>query len=226
VVATDGLRVRSLPTVDGRSERLEPLIREGTRAYITDGPTIADGYAWYQAQPYGEERASPFGWIAAGSRDGEPWIEPFPLGCDSVAVTAEALVSGEPLEQLFCSLAGDPPRTNPPGPDIKVEGDVYCTLADDHWGPLSGPDWIDQLGYCELRAGRSSIRLPGSPMMRLLGGTSNPVEGRYDLVGHFDDPGARDCRARSLEGGHRPDPAQTVLQCRTYFVVTRATPLS
>jgi hypothetical protein len=153
-------------------------------------------------------------------------IERFPLGCDTVAPAAESLVRGEPLEHLFCSLAGDTPRTSPPGPDMAVEGDVYCTLADDHWRALSGPGWIDQMGYCELRTDVGSIRLPGAPIVGLLGGSSDPVEGRYAIVGHFDDPGARACREASFDGADPPDPVQVVLRCRTYFVVTEATPLS
>ena len=160
-MATDGLRVRSLPTVGEQSERLEPTLAEGVRVYITDGPAPADGYAWYQAKPYDGDRALPFGWIAAGSRDGEPWIEPFPLGCDTVAPSAEGLVSGEPLEQLYCSVSAR-------NPDITFEGDVWCTFADDHHGPLSGPDWIDQRGYCELRTPVGSRWLYGQPVMRLL----------------------------------------------------------
>ena len=225
VVATDGLRVRSLPTVGDESKRLEPTLPEGLRFYVADGPVPADGYAWYQVQPYGGREPFPFGWIAGGSRDGEPWIERYPLGCDTPAPTAGSLVTGEPLEHLFCSLAGDSPRTSPPGPDVEVEGDVYCTLADDHWGALSGPGWIDQLGYCELRTDAGSIRLPGAPMIGRLELSSKPVEGRYAIVGHFDDRGARDCREAGFDGSDPPDPVQVVLQCRTYFVVTDATPL-
>ena len=191
-----------------------------------DGPVTSDGYAWYQVQPYGGDQCLPFGWIAGGSRDGEPWIDEFRLGCDAFAPSPEGLVSGEPLEHLFCPLAGDSPRTSPPGPDIAVEGNVYCTEADDHWGPLSGPEWIDQRGYCELRTGRGSIRLPGAPVTGLLDGATNPVEGRYALVGHFDDPGARECRAGGFEAGAGLHPAEVVLGCRTYFVVTEVTPLS
>ena len=223
VVATDGLRVRTLPTVGDDSERLEPLLPEGVRFYAVDGPVTADGYAWYQVQPYAGEQMLPFGWIAAGGRDGEPWIEQLPLGCDTVAPSPEGLASGEPLEQLYCSLAGDSPRTSPPGPDIEVEGDVYCTFADDHWGFLSGPEWIDQRGYCELRTNVGSVRLSGQPMMSVLG-PGSPVEGRYAIVGHLDDPDARDCTDEGFEGSDQ-DPAEVVLLCRTFIVVTEATPV-
>ena len=219
VVATDGLRIRSLPTVGEQSERLEPTLAEGVRVYITDGPAPADGYAWYQAQPYDGERALPFGWMAAGSRDGEPWIEPFPLGCDTVAPSAEGLVRGEPLEHLYCSI-------NARNPDITVEGDVWCTYADDHHGGLSGPNWIDQRGYCELRTPIGSRWLYGQPVMRLLDEAKNPVEGRYTVTGHFDDPGAADCRAGGMDGSEPPPAAAVILSCRTAFVVTEATPAS
>lgn len=219
VVATDGLRVRSLPTVGEQSERLEPTLAEGVRVYVTEGPALADGYAWYQVQPYGGARALPFGWVAAGSRDGEPWIEPFPLGCDTVAPSAEGLVSGERHEQLYCSVSAR-------DPDITVEGDVWCTFADDHNGPLSGPDWIDERGYCELRTAVGSRWLYGEPVMRLLDEAGNPVQGRYTITGHFDDPGAADCRASGIEGSKPPPAAAVILSCRTVFVVTEAAPAS
>jgi Transposase, Mutator family len=41
-----------------------------------------------------------------------------------------------------------------------------------------------------------------------------------------DDPGARQCRDGSFGGVDPPDPAEVVLRCRTYFVVTEVTPLS
>jgi hypothetical protein len=211
--------------VGGASRKLEPLLDAGVRLYVADGPVTEDGYAWYQVQPYGEAQALPFGWVAGSGRDGEPWIESFGLGCDAAAPTAETLAGGEPLEHLYCSLAGETPRSSPPGPDIEVEGDVYCTLADDHWGPLSGPAWIEQIGYCELRTDVGSLRVPGTPLTRSLGGPTNPVEGRYHIVGHVDDPGARECRMGSYDEADLVEPAQAVLHCRTYFVVTAATPL-
>lgn len=63
VVATDGLRVRSLPTTAETSERLEPTLETDTPFYVVDGPVFADGYAWYQIDPYGgHPELTPFGW--------------------------------------------------------------------------------------------------------------------------------------------------------------------
>ena len=242
VVATDGLRVRGLPTVGDESERLEPTLPEGVRLYVVDGPVAANGYAWYQVSPYGdplervgptgdwtqvgvevERRLLPFGWVAAASRTGEPWIEGFPLGCDTVAPSAESLVSGEPLEHLFCSLAGETPRTIPPGPDIAVEGTLSCSLADDHWGPLSGPSWIDQRGECALQTTAGRMRVSGRPISALLDGVGSAVEGRYAIVGHFDDAEASECQSGGFEGAAARHPAQDVLDCRAEFVATTVT---
>ena len=103
---------------------------------------------------------------------------------------------------------------------------MWCTLADDHHGPLSGPDWIDQRGYCELRTPVGSRWLYGEPVMRLLDEARNPVEGRYAITGHFDDPGAAACRADGMEGSQPLPSAAVILSCRTAFVVTEATPAS
>ena len=55
--------------------------------------------------------------------------------------------------------------------------------------------------------------------------STDPVEGRYAVVGHFDDAGARDCREGALEGQVPAPPAAVVLRCRTFFVVTETTPV-
>ncbi len=236
VVATDGLRVRSLPTVGEASERLEPTLPEGVRFYVLDNPVIADGYAWYQVQPYGDplERVGPagdwaqvevsanppllpFGWVAAGSREGEPWIEHFNLGCDSIAPSAEFLVSGEPLEQLFCSVVGG-------NLESTVDGNVYCTSADDH-NAVTGPDWISGAGLCELRTESGARRVFGQAVHELIDESNNPVEGRYTITGHFDDATAGECQAFVRGGGEAPNPAAVILSRRTSFVVTEVTPV-
>jgi hypothetical protein len=217
VVATDGLRVRSLPTVGESSQRLEPTLDEGVAFYVADGPVIADGYAWYQIDPYGGAPSLPFGWVAAGSREGEPWVEQHSLGCDAIAPSAESLVSGEPLEQLFCAVSGG-------SAEVTVVGDVWCTLADDH-NSVTGPAWISEEGYCELRTESGSRRVYGQAVHELIDEANNPVEGRYTITGHFDDPGASDCEAFVHEGDPSPDPAEAILWCRAAFVVTEVTPV-
>ena len=87
-VATDDLRVRSKPGVSDESEKLEPLLQEGIRLLVLDGPVPASGYDWHQVKPIFDadtpEGGFPFGWVARAGKDGEPWIESEPQSCPSV----------------------------------------------------------------------------------------------------------------------------------------------
>lgn len=66
--------------------------------------------------------------------------------------------------------------------------------------------------------------LYGEPLTRLVDFPGPAmIEGRFILLGHFDDPAARECRGDAPEGAEPPDPDQVVLRCRTAFVVTEAT---
>jgi hypothetical protein len=220
VVATDGLRVRSLPTVDESSERFEPLLGPGVPFYVVDGPVFADGYAWYQIDPYGGDPSLPFGWVAAGSREGEPWIEQYLDGCETVYPSVEMLGTRPAQESLYCYGVVLPD-------DYELTGNLYCDLGDIE-GLTSGPEWIEFDRYCELRApdwnihDGISIRVWGKAATNLLE-EGNPVDGQYRVVGHFDDPASSTCRAGGVEGDVR-DPAEVVLFCRMQFVVTEVTP--
>ena len=218
VVATDGLRVRTLPTVGDASERLEPTLDAGTTFYVVDGPVMADGYAWYQVDPYGGDPAlTPFGWVAAGSRDGEPWIENFLDGCDSVGASIELLGTNEPQENLYCY------GVVMPG-DIELTGTLVCDFGDVE-GLRSGPAWVEFDRFCSLQAPDFTIedgialRVWGEPATSLLD-EGSPVEGEYTVVGHFDDPGASECVSPDPD----EDPAEAVLFCRMQFVVTEVRP--
>lgn len=225
VVATDGLRVRSLPTVGEASEPLEPMLDEGVPLYVVDGPVMADGYAWYQIDPYGGDPAlTPFGWVAGGSREGEPWIEKYLDGCDAIGVSVELLGEQPAQESLYCYGAN-----SPMGGDIELNGNLYCDFGD-IGGGISGPDWLELDRFCELRApdwtveDGSSLRVWGQAATSLLE-QGSPVDGQYTVVGHFDDPGASECRAGFVVD-NPPDPAEVVLTCRMMFVVTEVTPAS
>jgi len=219
VLATDGLRVRSQPTVGAASVAFEPLLDAGTKFYVVAGPVIADGYAWYQIDPYGGDPGSePFGWVAAGSRDGEPWIENLFDGCDTVGVSVEYFATQPDQESLYCHG----------GPDIELEGTLWCDLGDVE-GLHSGPAWIEVDRFCDLRApdwnihDGLAIRIWGQAATGLLD-EGSPVERQVTVVGHFDDAGSASCEAAGLDGGDAPDPAEAVLFCRMQFVVTEVTP--
>ena len=219
VIATDGLRVRSLPTISGGSVAFEPLLDANVKFYVVAGPVFADGYAWYQVDPYGGDPGSePFGWVAAGSRDGEPWIENLFDGCDTIGVSIEYFATQPDQESLYCHG----------GQEIELEGNLVCDVGDIE-GLHSGPSWIEFDRYCDLRAPDWNIhdglamRVWGQAATSLL--DDGPVDGQYRVVGHFDDPESSQCEAGPIEG-ETPDPAEAVLFCRMQFVVTEVTPLS
>lgn len=219
VVATDGLRVRTLPTVGETSERLEPMLDEGVKFYVVDGPVMADGYAWYQVDPYlnpRDEAGMPFGWVAAGSREGEPWIENYLDGCDSIYPSIEMLTSGPSQENLYCSL-GQPP--------LELTGNLICDFGEFE-GLSSGPEWLESDRYCLLRGPDWNIGYEGDTL-RVWGKAAtslldygSPVDGQYTVIGHFDDPGAAEC----VSSDTAQDPAEAVLYCRMQFVVTEVGP--
>lgn len=217
VVATDGLRVRTQPTVGESSQRLEPTLDEGTTFYVVDGPVLADGYAWYQVDPYGGDAALPFGWIAAGSREGDPWIENHLDDCDSLYPSVERLGASAPQENLFCY------GVVMPG-EYELTGNLVCDFGDVE-GLASGPDWIEPDRFCTLQAPGFTIedgvelRIWGRAATGLLDDGS-PVAGQYTVTGHFDDPGASEC----VSADPAQDPAEAVLFCRMQFVATAVTP--
>jgi hypothetical protein len=213
VVATDGLRVRSKPGVGADSERLDPTLDEGTRFYVVAGPVEADGYQWIQIDPYTGDPGLPFGWVAVGSREGEPWVAPFELGCDSVGITPEGLLASERLEMLYCHRDAD----------LTVSGEIECAYGDVE-GLSTGPEWLEFDRYCVFVVGDQFYGLVGKPLTSLLdaanpNGEGNSVRGFYEIVGHFDDPGAQECESGGFDGDTM-DPAQVILNCRTAFVVT------
>lgn len=217
VVATDGLRVRSLPTVGEASEAFEPLLDRGVKFYVVAGPVFADGYAWYQIDPYGGDPGSePFGWVAAGSREGEAWIENLLDGCDTVGLSVEYFATQPDQESLYCHGTSR----------IELEGNLVCDVGDVE-GLHSGPSWIEFDRYCELRAPDWDIddglamRVWGQAATSLL--DDGPVDGQYRVVGHFDDPGSGECVSSGVEDDASVR-AEAVLFCRMQFVATEVTP--
>jgi len=76
ITTVDTLRVRSQPNVGDESIKHEPLLESGTELHILDGPVAGSGYWWYEVSltPGALRNDVTTGWIAAGDRDGTPWI--------------------------------------------------------------------------------------------------------------------------------------------------------
>ena len=67
------------------SKKLEPLLQDGDRLLVLDGPVQASGYDWYQVKPLtrlgAPSELAPLGWVAVAGKDGEPWIEQTAAAC-------------------------------------------------------------------------------------------------------------------------------------------------
>lgn len=215
VVTTD-LVMRSAPGVGQDSQIFDRLLSGPQLLYVLDGPVAADGYDWYLAAPFRVEVA-PYnptddliGWVAAGSREGEPWIAPTELRCPEP--TLEAVSGQSPMANLGCYG----------GQQLTLEG-VFngCFVAD----PVTiVPAWLSSSGCSILVLGSEPTALPaagGGLVIRPAATSGAPDEpGAPVLVrGHFDDPEARTCQRLAI-GVLPVGVANTILWCRTQFVAT------
>ena len=99
-LADDGLRVRSEPSIDRDSYKQEPLVPMGTPLLLLDGPVSGSGYEWYEIAPFVSLPVR--GWVASGSREGEPWIEPAEFACPAAPTDMRSLLDLEPGVGVFC----------------------------------------------------------------------------------------------------------------------------
>jgi hypothetical protein len=221
-VVTSDLVVRSLPEISDASTILEPHLDEPTLLYVVAGPVSANGYGWYQVQPFGMHYLDfmagppPFGWVAEASRGGEPWIAAATIDCPEPDIDALRAMS------TFARLACYGDR------ELTVDGTVGGCFAGD---PIpGGPHYFFETTGCFLvpegyQAGAVTPD-PGGLPMRFTGAVDvpyPPADTPITVTGHFDDPGAVTCEAGEGGSGNLPSPmdrAQVVLWCRAQFVVT------
>jgi hypothetical protein len=231
-VVAGNLRIRSKPRVSDDSEKLEPLLQEGIRLLVIEGPVEASGYDWFHVQPSGYDKAGhnyPSGWVAAG-KAGEHWIKPFEFDCPPVPEDVEGLTELNPwlahLDLYYrISCYG--------GVEI-----VFTARLEQQAAPCTGeaswaiePAWFGEgcSGYHHGLVSLKSYHREGGAWapevdLSMAAEPGAPPEDwpTVEVTGQFDHPAARTCtRTSNLEG--TPDyrlPALTILDCRTQFVVT------
>jgi hypothetical protein len=180
------------------------------RVLIVDGPRASDGYEWFQVKPIRPDglRERPFGWLAAGSREGQPWIAAEDLLCpDSSDIGG--ILRLAPEERLACYG----------GRTIQFRASDYgCGSADGQ--PITfEPEWLKGSSGCGFGGAQ-----PGGDwlMLRFPPGASQGFGPglTYDVIGHFDDPAAATCKGSSNDPDiAAPSNAEAVVECRTEFVV-------
>ena len=216
-VVTTGLVVRSDPGVGPDSEIFDWMLDAPTLLYIFDGPVSADGYAWYRVMPSRVDYLpSPYGigWVAAGGKDGEPWIGQAAPECPPPTTEEVAALSG--LGALACF--GDTP--------LELEGDLGGCSARD---PSSFPaeTWPARCSLAPFDCCPDVVPYPSGITTWFEAVLSTPIEGPQPsrLIGQFDHPSATDCPDAARDGAPPAPDGWGRFVCRTSFVVAEAVPL-
>jgi hypothetical protein len=239
----DSLRVRATP---GTAGALLGTIDTGQVGFVVAGPVSADGYAWYQLAALGlppnagcepPVQTTPFtcpdwlGWVAAG-QPGQPWLEATTLPCPASPMNLEALIDDPALgprtalERLAC-YGSTSIRVRGWWPQIP-DGAGLGGLC----GPVVKPNpfWLvcQNVNYNGLVISESAgfeglgMKISIDPAT----GVTMPPRGQWvEVVGHLDDPAARDCAPPSGTGGEQ-DPVKVVLTCRGELVAESVTPVA
>jgi hypothetical protein len=214
----------------------------GTDAFVVAGPTIEDGFAWYQlaaVDPYGAGCGSAqpaeslvcqdwFGWAAAGGRDGEAWLAPVDLACPAPG-NPTSIMALKPLEGLACF--GSSPMTlrlYAPAGVVGggcLPGDPFTPL----WlHPACGPVYFVDSESLFMAGAFLSVHI--APSLGSCSGLAYEpdcplaaLRGRWvRITAHFDDPQAQSCvEPRDAIGTLKKE--ATILRCRAVLVATAIT---
>ena len=239
-VVTDRLRVRSAPFVGEESRLLEPLLWDGARLFVIDGPHSGSGYEWYLVEPLGEVDVQihpdppPPGWVAAGSRDGQVWLKSSADECfDTPLGWLQFELLSAPVGLIGLSCFGDRPVRFTAW--MSANADEGCRATTGPW--RVDPAW---LGPCPSPAYRLAdadadlagevhaldVALEPSVDVRPLADLKPDHWLLVDVAGQFANPAADGCRATPTggDGEGPPLPEVVVLHCREQFVVTELRP--
>jgi hypothetical protein len=203
------LRLRAEPATDGALTATLPL---GAALFVLDGPTDADGYAWFQVVRLTDGDA--IGWVASASPDGDPWIAPAEAECPAAPETFEEL-RGLPAGVRLACFADTPITVS--ARLTTCNCDIDSATFDPEWfnitlyegAPLVLAEPVGA-GSIDLDEGLLLVLDPDGEADEPL-----PVDAVVDVTGVFDHPAARTCTSTDGEGESRPDPA-----CRFSFAVT------
>lgn len=223
-VLVTNLVVRERPFVGHASTILQQRPDLGDRLFVVDGPEAGSGYVWYLVR-LADESAT-IGWVAAGSRQGEPWLLGQVPTCPDLPLGIETLLALDSVERLACFGRRDLTL------DVIKRGPY-----EDAWGdmPVGSPAWLnDSTDNSSVGAPTSStyaaaelpVRfLPGVPLPPAMRDRSGPIlDPVYRITGHFDDPAARTCRSIIFDPGTGVERAVpvvgVVLDCRLRLVIT------
>lgn len=237
VVATtvQDLTVRDAPGLDG--ERLGTL-EGGALSFLAGEPTDADGFRWYLVSGLGlppntgcavEPETDPyncpiwFGWVAAASESGEPWLVEHDLACPEEPLTAESLaLARTALERLAC-FGSEPITFRGWWPEIPDDAGLggACTSQDTPSGWLLCQNINDNLILIDEAEDffGVGVRVSIDPETD----AAMPERGTWvEVRVHLDDPAAQQCGDDAVGVQDEVPPEQIVLGCRAEMVLEAA----
>lgn len=238
IVATtvDRLSVRAAP---GVSQAKRGSLELGATSFVVAGPSEADGFAWYllstlglppntgcagafETDPY--NCPAWFGWVAAASEAGEPWLVPAEADCPTSPIAAEALIAARTdLERLAC-MGAEPFTFRAWFPELPPDGGLGGACAAE--GHPSGWLLCQNINYNQVTISESEgfggigARISINPAS----GLSMPARGTWvEVRVHLDDPASQGCDDAEASAGSESIPEQVVLTCRGQMVLESVT---
>lgn len=156
VIADEPLVLRTAPGTGVDSAILDTgLLHQGQRARVLEGPVAASGYDWYLLR-VGELE----GWVAAASREGEPWLTRVRNGAIAHVrgQSAESIeiytVMPDGSEESLLTTVG--PETGVADPPIQLALSCAYGVYEPSWS-VAGDSVVFSLGGCDMEVYRADI---------------------------------------------------------------------
>lgn len=224
VVVTDDLVVRSKPGVGPDSKVLSPKLGTGREVFVVAGPRTASGYQWYQIEPLRARSDTgdlPFGWVAAASRNGQPWLAAEASACPPLPDDYATFTGTPSLVALACF--GNKPisfEARLASPEATCGVDIGWTIRPDWLGStcpqpkflVAGPDGTDSW---------NAVLDPKFSGKGLHPGVEPKDWLDVTVTGHYDHSAARTCRGVSTSARVELTLGEIILSCRSQFVITK-----
>jgi hypothetical protein len=240
-VLVNDLLVRSAPGIQATSRKLKPLLNRDHLVFVVDGPVRASGYDWYQVQSgYFHEYTEPdfpFGWVAAASRGGQPWLAQADISCPPLPIELETVVAQTTTSHdgvgsyfglacyggrkiMFTARYAAPELPCPEDLETQPVWAVQPAMFAGCWSGNYLYYKTDDRPALGARAD-PKITLPDLGVPNADRPETWPT---VEVTGQFDYPRARQCRAirnpYAAQPESVPERGAVILGCRGTFVVT------
>jgi hypothetical protein len=224
-VLVDGLRMREEPSTEASlvdNLPVDQLLAVGYGPLRPDfGPVPAEDLDWYPVVRLGDRTELPplsdgpitsrtaSGWVAAGDAS-EPFVMLVDPRCPPRPVSLPVVEAMFPWERLACF-----------GPEqITVEGVFGCGGCSGLAPGTFEPEWLAFPFSPDFLSVDPGARIGPFALRFRPSGPPEPAQGEIArVVGHLDDPAARDCAVAPGDPPRPLDGGAAAIFCREQFVV-------